>query len=523
MKLKLTTMGRVVIFIVVLAILGTAAYFGYPLIKDKLPNQADKTGVKPSTVSGDNGGSSASNPNVSEGENTINLSIDEWVGYRTIVKANGGFETQPGSIFDRHGLHVNISVINDPTESSNALISGNLDAAGYTLNRAAFLSDKFKQAGTEIVFPVFTNYSSGGDGIIAKKGVNNVTDLVGKKIGVPRFGESHAMLIWFVNNSDLSDAEKRGIIDNLILFESASDTGEAFFAGELDVAATWQPYLSNALDQDDCHIMFSTASSKTLVMSGVIFRKDFAEKNPALVTEFIDAVFEANEAPETGYDYLRNVMPMFADCSDSEIEAQFADAELTGFAENKKMLSETAPNMYATMCGVWESIGESTDRKAGLTMFDDRYVNGLAGKYSTTIVVDDKPIEMTEERKQQVLNYDSLLSKSMTLEFVADSALFVDPEAAYATMDEFVDIADTLSGSIIQIEGNTNSSNATESGKALSLERANAVAKYFAACGIDPNRILTVGNGNTKMLVDPSSEDASANRRTDVFFKTIKD
>jgi NitT/TauT family transport system substrate-binding protein len=522
MKLKLTTMGRLVIFVIVLAVLGTAAYFGYPLIKDKLPGKSDAVSGKSSTVSGDIGGTAA-NLHASDGNNVINLSLDEWVGYRTIVKANGGFETQPGSIFDRHGLKVNISVINDPDQSSNALISGSLDAAGYTLNRVAFLSDKFKQAGAEIVFPVFTNYSSGGDGIIARTGINNVTDLVGKKIGVPRFGESHAMLIWFVNNSDLSDAEKREIIDNLILFESASDTGEAFYAGKLDVAATWQPYLSNALDGDDCHIMFSTASSKTLVMSGVAFRKDFAEANPELVTEFIDAIFEANDEPETDYMYLKNVMPMFADSSDEEIKAQFKDAEMTGYAENKKILSETAPNMYATMCGIWESIGETTDRKAGLSMFDDSYVNRLSGQYSSTVVQKDKPSEMTEEKKKQIMNYDSLLSKSMTLEFVADSALFVDPEAAYETMDEFVEIADTLTGAIIQIEGNINSSNTTESGKALSLERANAVAKYFAACGIDPNRIITVGNGNTKMKVDPSSADASANRRTDVFFKIIEE
>lgn len=522
MKLKLTTMGRVVIFIIALAVLGTAAYFGYPIIKDKLPDKADTAGGKSSTVS-DKADEPVTNLSTSKGDNVINLSLDEWVGYRTIVKANGGFETKPGSIFDQHGLKVNISVIDDPDQSSNALISGDLDAAGYTLNRAAFLSDKFKSSGTDVVFPVFTNYSSGGDGIIAKKGINNVSDLVGKKIGVPRFGESHAMLVWFVNNSDLTDKEKQDVIDNLILFESASDTGEAFYAGELDVAATWQPYLSNALNTDDAHIMFSTANSKTLVMSGVVFRKDFAEDNPRLVTEFIDAIFEANESPESDYTYLREVMPMFAECTDEDIEAQFSDAELTGYAENKKMLNETAPNMYATMCGIWESIGESTDRKAGLSMFDDSYLSGLSYKYSSTIIQDDKPAEMTEDRKQEVMNYNSLLSKSMTLEFVADSALFADPDAAYSTMDEFVEIANTLTGSIIQIEGNINSSNTTDSGKALSLERANAVAKYFIACGIDQNRILTVGNGNTKMKVDPTSADASVNRRTDVFFKVIEE
>ena len=56
----------------------------------------------------------------------------------------------------------------------------------------------------------------------------------------------------------------------------------------------------------------------------------------------------------------------------------------------------------------------------------------------------------------------------------------------------------------------------------LSLERAKTVKNYFIANGIDPDRIIIVGNGNTKMVVDPDSEDAYLNRRTDVFFKRIE-
>lgn len=47
--------------------------------------------------------------------------------------------------------------------------------------------------------------------------------------------------------------------------------------------------------------------------------------------------------------------------------------------------------------------------------------------------------------------------------------------------------------------------------------------QHFIACGIDPNRLITVGNGNTKMVADPGSADAYLNRRTDVFFKIIEE
>ena len=124
--------------------------------------------------------------------------------WKSILDANGGLTTQSGSIYDELGIKVNISIINDATQSSSALISGDLDAAGYTINRTAFLQNKFKEVGVETVLPFITNFSNGGDGIIAKSSINTVEDLVGAKIGVPQFSEAHTLVVWFVNNSNLS-------------------------------------------------------------------------------------------------------------------------------------------------------------------------------------------------------------------------------------------------------------------------------------------------------------------------------
>lgn len=157
-----------------------------------------------------------------------------------------------------------------------------------------------------------------------------------------------------------------------------------------------------------------------------------------------------------------------------------------------------------------------------MTLFDSQYLTPLADKYSSAIT-NSESVELTEEQKQEIVDYEALLTKSMTVEFVADTAQFKNPDEAYAIMDEFVTIANTLDGAIIQVEGNINARNYTDSGQALSAERAKAVAKYFIACGIDPNRLITVGNGNTKMLVDPGASDAYLNRRTDVFFKIIEE
>lgn len=383
-RMKLTVAGRVVIFILIAAILCTGGYFAY---KHFAP--ADLI----SNFGSDNL-SNSEKPNVTTtttNDTTINLSLDEWVGWKPIIDANQGLTTQPGSIFDKLGIKVNINVINDAEASSNALIKGDLNAAGYTLNRTAFLSGKFSDAKLDVVMPVFTNYSDGGDGIIALSKFDSIESLVDAKIGVPKYSEAQSLVIWFINKSDLSDAEKQKIISNLVLLEDAEQTGQAFFAGSLDVAATWQPYLSNAENSTNSHILFDTSASNKLIMDGILFRADFAQAHPDVVSKFIDGIFQAEEMYETEFDYIRDVMPMFAGSSDEDILGMCGDAGLMGYSANISSLENDCPVVFADMCSVWESIGETVNRSLGATLFDTSYVKALSDKYSSL----DKKEEFT--------------------------------------------------------------------------------------------------------------------------------
>lgn len=529
-RMRLTTAGRVVIFILVAAILCGAAFFAYKYFAPKLIENFGSDNLVSQMNNGktdkDTGASKvpAASTEKNKGKDeelVINVSYDEWCGYEPAVRANGGYTTQPGSIYDQLGIKVNIHIINDHEASSNALIKGDLDAAGYTLNRTAFLSGKFENAGLDIVMPMFTNYSDGGDGIIAQNGIESIEDLVDAKIGVPKFTESHSMVIWLVNKSDLSDDAKAKIIDNLILMDDAEQTGQAFFAGSLDVAATWQPYLSYAENSTDSHILFDTTSSNKLILSGVVFRKDFAEANPELVTKFIEGILIANEETDIDYDIIRSVMPMFSGMTDEEVADVCKDAGLVNYNQNVEILTTDCPVLYNDMCTIWESIGETVNRSIVDTLFDTSYIEPLADKYAT---LEQKEVfEVTEEQLEEIVDIPSMLTKTCTIEFHPDTAKFKNNAEAAAILDEFVEMAKLLDGTIIQIEGNVNYNGHIYSGDALSTSRAKAVKNYFVANGIDPDRIIVVGNGNSKMLVDPSlsTEETMPNRRTDIFFKTI--
>lgn len=508
------------IVIVILAAIGFAGVkTGFIKLKDKQATKAT------ASVDYDSNGNVMTTDKTDD--KTINLSLDEWVGWKPILDSNEGLTTQPGSIYDKLGIKVNISIINDATQSSNALIKGNLDAAGYTINRTAFLSKKFKDAGKEVIMPYITNYSNGGDGIIAKSNINTVEDLVGAKIGVPQFSEAHTLVVWFVQQSDLSQEQKDQILNSLIYFETPDEAAKAFFAGQIDVAATWEPYLTQAKNTSDAHVFFSTESSSSLVMDGILFDKAFCDKNPDVVTKFIQGSLMAADKYGVEFDSIRKVMPMFSTMSDEDIADTTTTAKLATWYDNKTLLNGTAKTIYSDMCDIWNSVGEAADKDMVDMLFDDTYINNLEGKFDTTQTSVETKAAITEEEQQEVIDAEALLKKSATVNFIINTAKFTDTKEASKTLDEFIEVAKVLDGTIIEIAGNTDPNPYSDPddklNKKLSKSRADAVKQYFIMNGISADRIITVGNGSSNPVVENDTEEHKAmNRRTDVSFKIIE-
>lgn len=547
-RYELTLVSKILIAILVIGVIGGIIFGGYKMgfIKPSVKTKSvSVTKDKDSTNDSSNGPAQTTavddkkeqpTQEVSNSDNTINLSLDEWIGWKSIIDANGGLTTQPGSIYDNLGIKVNLSVINDATQSSNALIKGDLNGAGYTINRMAFLSKKFTDAGIDIIMPYITNYSNGGDGIIATTDYETFDEsMVTAKIGIPQFSEAQTLVMWLLNGSDLTDEQKQTIINNFVYFDTPDEVAKAFFAGHVDVAATWEPYLTQAKGTSNCHVIFSTAASRNLVMDGIVFRRDFAEANPELIEKFIDGSLQARDKYMTEFDAIKEVMPMFSGCSDEEIIESAVNADLTTWKDNMSLLNDNAKSIYFDMCSIWGSIGEQINPNLMDTAFDTTYMEALSDTYETVATTQEAPVnrktvvKVTEQNKDEIVNSSALLKKNVTINFDAQTCNFMNNTEASEQLQEFVEIAKILDGAIIQIEGNVAASQTTEENKKLSQDRADTIKKFFVMNGIDGNRIFTIGNGADKPVADNYNPDGSlskegtdANRRTDIYFKTVE-
>ena len=502
--MKKNIFGKLSLFLVVVMLVGLLAGCGSPAA---------------STSSGSGQTSSSTSGKVTS--DTIRISIDEWIGWQSLLDANGGLKTTPDSINARNGISVEYVVMNDATTSSAALISGELQGAGYTVNRYAFLQAKFDQAKVPVQMCYITNFSNGGDGIIAKADILSVNDLVGRKVAVPKFSEAQTLIEWLLNNSDLTEAERSQIRRDMVYVETADDAAEAFFSGAADAAATWEPYLTQAASSTDSRILFDTSMSTNLILDGIVFRTDFVEKNGEWIQLLMDGALEAAPMYKVQFANIKQ-LPMFELMSNDEIIDMANGADLATCAQNVTLLTDTAVQMYADMAEVWIVVGEQADPSKAATAFNATFAKNLMSKYPSD-QGQTGPSALTDDQKASLIESpEALLTYSADIKFDLNSTnIRAD---SYAQLDEFVRIAKILDGVYIQLEGNAakradgvSDAQITE----FSLARAQAVADYFISHGIDANRIVVIGNGDFKPL-NSDNLAAPENRRTEFYFKTVR-
>lgn len=84
-------------------------------------------------------------------------------------------------------------------------------------------------------------------------------------------------------------------------------------------------------------------------------------------------------------------------------------------------------------------------------------------------------------------------------------------------LDKFVSLLNENPNLKIQINGHTDNVGKKEDNQKLSLNRANAVVKYFVSKGIKAIRLTAVGFGDTKPIADNNTEQGkNNNRRTEI-------
>lgn len=123
----------------------------------------------------------------------------------------------------------------------------------------------------KIIFAIDESY--GGDGVVAVGSIKSLTDLKGKTAVSEPGQPAHFVLQYLLH--------KEGMTLNDIKIQSmaSADAASAFIAGKADVAGTYEPYLSNALQKrKGSHLLASSKDLPGLIVDVAIVNDSVMQK-----------------------------------------------------------------------------------------------------------------------------------------------------------------------------------------------------------------------------------------------------
>lgn len=248
----------------------------------------------------------------------LQIGVTIWPGWMPwwIVEEKG--------YFDEVGVKANIVKFKRHADDMSAFAGKQLDATHMILADVIIPASK----GVPGRIVLITDESSGADGIIAKSGIDSIKDFKGKRVAYELGGVSQLILMRALEKEGLKLEDVNSV--NM----SAEDAGTAFLAGAVDVAVTWEPYLSQASKDGKGRVVFSTADTPGLVPDLLVFRAEAIEKRSADVQKVIAAWNKALAFIKTNRKEAVEIMAKGAEISPEEMEQNLAGIKLYSLADN---------------------------------------------------------------------------------------------------------------------------------------------------------------------------------------------
>lgn len=249
----------------------------------------------------------------------VKIAFCTWAGYAPVfIGIEKGY-------FEELGYDVEVVIMEDESTYGAAFVSGSIQALGQVLDRDIIQYD----AGAPEQYVCTMDASTGGDGLVATAEIQSVDDLAGKTVALDKSATSYFFFLQVLADSNITE-------DQINIVEMGNDAaGEAFIAGQVDAAVTWEPALSNCSQREGGHVLVSSADYPKAIIDVLTISTTFLEEHP-------DAADALNEGWNKSVAYLNEnfdegceIMAKGLDLSTEDVMAECAGITFYDEAMNK--------------------------------------------------------------------------------------------------------------------------------------------------------------------------------------------
>lgn len=269
----------------------------------------------------------------------VRIGTQPWIGYGPwwIAKEKG--------IFEKYGLNAELVDFIEDKEVNAAFASGQMDAA----NLATHTAIKLYASGLDLKIVLLEDASYQADAVLAPSSITSIADLKGKKVAYEEGTTSDLLLNYALSQNGMTLADIEPV------FMPASDAGATLIASQVDVAVTYEPYISAALaENSDLKLLYSAAERPGLISDVFVVRPGLDPKvTAALVKVWDEALAFYNSNP----DEAKAIIAEAVGASPEELQTAFDGVEFYSLADNKAELNGEFAATLTDVAAVAQSIG----------------------------------------------------------------------------------------------------------------------------------------------------------------------
>jgi NitT/TauT family transport system substrate-binding protein len=449
--------------------------------------------------------------------NQVRVRVNIWVGCAAGLVANGGLDTAAGSINDKKGLKVSFKIIDDWTEGAAALASNNVDVMLTTADVWAKDYGQLLDKGFNARAVYMVDWSRGADGVIGKQGISSIEDLAGKMVAFAPYTPSHFLLWNGLKSSGLSTEQRNEIFSKAVHTKDGIEPATLFAQQKVDAAVAWDPDMSDAVSKrQGSKKIYDTRVANRLIADILVVSDRFSANSPQTLRKFLEGWLEGVEfirqQPVRAYTLIGTIKDfnMPTDLAKTMLEG----VRLADYADNKAFFGNGPGSDYNNIMGMAQDMYRELRLIKRVTevesSVDRRYIAGMEGKFSSAST--EPPIEYKAPAKGAT----PFATQRRSIYFETGSAT-MSPDSR-AVVDEIGSFMRAYENTVVDIDGNTDSTGTRELNMGLSKQRADTVKGYLMKkYGYPSARMRTAGNGPDKPLEsNDSSEGREKNRRTDI-------
>ncbi len=450
--------------------------------------------------------------------NNARVRVNIWVGCAAGLVANGGLDTVAGSIYDKKGLKVTFKIIDDWTEGSSALATDNVDVMLTTADVWAKDYAQFQEKGFGAHAFYMVDWSRGADGVIGKQGINSIEDLAGKTVAFAPYTPSHFLLWNGLKSSGLTTEQRTEIFSKAVHTKDGIEPATLFAQQKVDAAVAWDPDMSDAVTKrPGSKKIYDTRTANRLIADILVVSDRFAARCPQTVVKLAEGWLEGVEfikaQPNRAYTLIGTIKDF--NIPEDLAKTMLGGVKLADYADNKAFFGTRGADsdynnifkMAQEMYREERIIKRNYDPESSV---DRRFLEPMSGKFSSAS--SEAPIEYKEPSAGAV----PFATQRRSIYFETGSAeMGLDSRAV---VDEIGTFMKAYENTVVDIDGNTDSTGNRGHNIELSRERAETVKKYLIdKYGFPAARMRTVGNGPDRPISDNASpEGREKNRRTDI-------